>query len=169
MVKGGNVLMKKKLVIGIIIGVLIFSVGSYFSKMTLLELFPMLTLDKCVEISGEYRVGTQTESTSFVFERDSKEFERLFAHFYWSIYEWSFRNMLPQGTRYHKAEPDDFQWNVYFTFEGVEFPDGSTGSGKMLHIENWYGDLDIYFDGERYACKIKNQDDWLKDALNKMQ
>ena len=161
--------MKKKLVIGIVIGVLIFSVGSYFRPSTLLELFPMLTLDKCVEISGDYRVGTQTESAEFVFERDSKEFESLFAHFYWSTYKWNFKNLMPRGTRYGKTGPDDFQWNVYFAFEGVEFSDGSTGSGKMLRIQNWYGDLDIYFCGERYSCSVRNQDEWLKKALSKMQ
>ena len=162
--------MKKKIVSAVIIGILLFYVKLNFMPTTLLKLYPMLTLDKCVEISGDYRVGTQTELNSFVFERDSEEFRNLFAHFYYASYEWSIRNILPQGTRYHKTEPNDFQWNVYFTFEDVKFPDGSTGSGKMLQIENWYGDLDIYFNGERYACyTYGDQDEWLKEALEKMQ
>ena len=73
--------MKKKIVAAVIIGILLFYVKLNFMPTTLLKLYPMLTLDKCVEISGDYRVGTQTESSSFAFERDSEEFRTLFAHF----------------------------------------------------------------------------------------
>lgn len=138
----------------------------YSKPMTIQQRYPMLTLDKCVEITGYYEIGTQEETTQFVIEKDSKEFEELFAQFYDKSYHRSLKDILPRGTRTHRTESDDFQWDVYFTFEDVEFPNGSSGSGVLLHFKNWYGDLDIYFDDDRYSCYTKEQETWLNDVLD---
>ena len=56
--------MKRKMIIGIILVILLFTTYSIYSRpKTLLDLYPMLTLDKCVEITGYYRVGEQEEET----------------------------------------------------------------------------------------------------------
>ena len=162
--------MKRKMIIGIILVILLFTTYSIYSRpKTLLDLYPMLTLDKCVEITGYYRVGEQEEESRFVIEKDSEEFQDLFSHFYWKTYRRSLKDILPRGTRTHRATPDDFQWNVYFTFEPVEFPDGNSCSGMLLHFKNWYGDLDIYFTGERYSCYTNDQEVWLSEVLEIIQ
>ena len=53
-----------------------------------------------------------------------------------------------------------------FRFEDVLFPSGDMGSGDMLHIENFYGDIDLSFDGEQMNCSVKNQEQWLKDVMS---
>ena len=162
--------MKKKLVVGIIVGVLVFCAGLYIRPISLEKLFPVIIPEECVEISGEYIVGTQKETNYFVFEKGSEEFEMLLTHFNDASYGRRIRNLLPRGIRYHKVAEDDFRWRVYFAFEDVEMSGGSTVSGKLLEFENWFGDLDIYFMGERYSCyKYGNQDEWLKEALDKIQ
>ena len=160
--------MRKKIIAGLVIAFILL-IAVYSRPVTLLKLYPMLTLDKCVEISGYYIVGTQKDMTQFVIKRTDEAFEPLFAQFYWQTYYRSIRDILPRGTRYHTVAPDDFQWNVTFTYKGVEFPDGSIHNGDMLQIQNWYGDLDIHFGGETHSFYTGNQDVWLKDILNIIQ
>lgn len=76
---------------------------------------------------------------------------------------------FPRGTRIHRTEPDDFQWDVYFVFEHVEFPDGSTGSGAMLHFTNWYGAFDIHFNGETHVYQVSDQERWGVQVLDTIQ
>lgn len=162
--------MKKKAIAGILIAAVLFTAYFVYSwPKTLLQLYPMLTLDKCTEISGYYIVGTQTDPMEFVIEKDSPEFEKLFSQFYWKMYRRSVRDILPRSTRYHTPSPEDFQWDVCFSFEDVEFPDGSIGSGKMLHFHNWYGDLDIGFNGETYSCHTDEQEAWAETVLQLIQ
>ena len=157
----------KKTIIMIAAAALLLAVYLFYSRpMTLSQLYPMLTLDKCTEIRGYYKVGTQTEQSEFIIEQGSEEFQTLCTLFYEEDYRRSFRDILPRGTRTHRTEPDDFQWEVWFNFKDIEFPDGSIGTGTMLHFLNWYGELDIYFDGEQYSCRTSGQESWEKEVLD---
>ncbi len=134
--------------------------------MTLAQRYPMLTADSCTEIRGYYRIGTQEGRPEAVAEKGSLEFQRLWELFFQRTYRRSLRDLLPRGTRIHPAQPGDFQWEVFFEFENVPFPDGSTGSGTMLHIRNWYGELDLRFDGETEACITQDQHIWAAEVLD---
>jgi len=72
--------LKKKVAIIVIIAAVCLAI--YSRPVSILKLYPMLSLDKCVEITGTYKIGTQEEATSFTFKHGSKPFEELFAQFY---------------------------------------------------------------------------------------
>ena len=153
----------------VIIAVLLLFVAAYllYSRpMTIQQRYSMLTLDKCSGISGYYEDGTGVALKEFTIDKNSEEFEMLCDLLFEQEYSRSLRDLLPRGTRTHRTEPGDFQWEVYFHFEDIAFPDGSIGSGKTLRVESWYGDLDIYFDGEVLSCYTNEQETWAKEVLN---
>lgn len=161
--------LKKHVVIVVVAALLLAGYLFYSRPMTISQLYPMLTLDKCIEIRGYYEVGMQVEPTEFTIEKDSDEFQEMCSLFYEQEYRRSLRDLLPRGTRIHRTEPNDYQWDVYFNFENVVFPSGSTGSGLMLHFQNWYGKLDIHFDGETHSYYTDSQEMWAKEVLDIIQ
>lgn len=168
--KAGNLMKKvhwkKAAIVAALVIVFIFSCLFYSRPRTLPQLYPMLTLEQCTEIRGYYKIGTEPVQSEFSIVQGSAEFQKLWDLFWKQSFCRSIRDIFPRGTRIHRTEPDDFQWDVYFYFDDVHFPDGSIGSGGMLHFLNWYGSLDIYFDGEVYACHTKSQDAWAKEILD---
>ena len=143
----------------------------YSRPMTLSQLCPLLTLDKCVEISGYYRTSTQTDGlTQFTIEADSKEFQELCSLFNEKTYRRSLRDLLPRGARTHQTTNEfEFQWEVMFHFDAIEFPDGNAGSGPLLQVQYWYGELDIenkVWENTRLFCYTNEQDVWAKEILD---
>ena len=160
----------RKLVLGAIAAVLLLGGYAWYARpVTILELYPMLSLDQCTRIRGYYKIGAQPELSEFTIEQGSAEFEQLCQLFYERDYRRSLKDLLPRGTRVHRTEPDEFRWEVYFVFEDVEFPDGSTGSGDMLQFVNWYGELDIRFNGETHLYQTSEQENWCAQVLEIIQ
>ena len=160
----------KKTAVATALIVLLFAAYFIYSKpVNISQLYPMLTLDKCTGISGCYADGTQAGLTEFTIDKGSEEFETLCSLLYDQDYHRSLRDLLPRGTRIHPTEPGDFQWDVHFCFEDVEFPDGSRGSGAMLHIQSWYGELDIDFNGETHAYRTSGQEVWSREVFDIIQ
>ena len=159
--------MQKKAVRGLISVLFLFAIYLFYSRpMTVAQLYPMFTLDKCTGIGGYYNDGTQVDLTKFTIKHGSEEYEKMCTMFYEKEYRRKLTDILPRGTRSHRYEPGDFQWEVYFYFEDVEMPDGSRGSGPMLQFKSWYGDLDIFSVGENYSCYTNQQKDWEKEVLD---
>lgn len=162
---------RKKTIISIAFVILIFTICAFYSRpMTLSQIYPQVALDKCTEIRGYYEIGTQAEPTRFIISSESKEFNELYSLLYERSYRRSLRDILPRGTRIHRTEPDDYQWEVYFFFEeDIEMSDGSISSGAMLQFHNWYGELDIYFNGDRHFYNTSEQEIWGKEILDIIQ
>ena len=162
--------MKKRLVFRFIpILFIIVTYLVYSRPMTVSQLYPMFTLDKCTGIGGYYNDGTQVDLTKFTIEHGSEEYEKMCAMFYEKNYRRKLTDILPRGTRSHRYEPGDFQWEVIFHFDDVVLNDGSIGSGGILRIQIWYGELDIHFDGEILACNTDEQETWEKEVLDAIQ
>jgi len=143
----------------------------YSRPMTLSQIHPLLPLDKCVGISGYYRTSDDTEGlTQFAIEADSEEFQELCSLFNEKTYRRSLRDLLPRGTRIHQTTGKfEFQWEVWFHFDTIEFPDGNAGSGPLLQVQYWYGELDIenrVLEKDRRICHTGEQDDWAKGILD---
>ncbi len=156
----------------IMIAVVLFFIAGYlfYSRpMTIQQRYPMLTLDKCTELRGYYEIDEQVEFTEFTIDKNSEEFGILCNLLYEQSYRRSLRDLLPRGTRIHSTKPGDFEWEVYFYFEDVVLPDGNIGSGGVLRILSWYGELDIHFDGEVLSCYTNEQETWAKEVLNTIQ
>jgi len=157
----------KKAVVIIAVLLLFVAVYLFYSRpMTIQERYPMLTLDKCSGFNGYYREGAEPRLKEFNIDKNSDAFETLCDLLYERDYRRSLRDLFPRGTRVHRAEPGDFEWEVLFQFENIVFPDGNVGSGEMLHIQSWYGELDIRFDGETLACYTSEQEDWAKEVFD---
>ncbi len=160
----------KKAVVIIAVLLIFIAVYLFYSRpMTIQQRYPTLTLDKCSGMSGYYEDGTGVALKEFTIDKNSEDFELLCDLLYEQEYHRSLRDLLPRSTRIHRTEPGDSKWEVYFHFEDVVFPDGSTSSGKLLRIESWYGDLDIYFDEEVLSCYTNEQEEWAKEVLNIIQ
>ena len=51
-------------------------------------------------------------------------------------------------------------------FESVLFPSKDTGTGDLLHVNNFYGDLTLYSDGETVQCGFSGQESWTRDVMD---
>ena len=160
---------KKLLIAAAVLLVLAVVYLVYSRPMTIQQRYPMLTPEKCVELRGYYRVGLEQELQEVSFDKNSEEFAALFDLLYGQEYHRSLRDLVSGGTRVHVTEPDDFQWEVLFFFEDVTLPDGNMGSGTMLQIQNWYGELGISFDGEQTEYDTDGQEEWAKEILAVIQ
>lgn len=142
----------------------------YSRPMTIQQRYPMLNLNQCTQLSGYYEIDGQTEQlTEFTVAQNSEAFETLCSLLYEQTYCRSLRDLLPRGTRIHTEKPGDFEWEVFFHFENVAFPDGIVGSGKILRIQCWYGELDIYFDDQQIPCHTTQQEIWASNVLATIQ
>lgn len=160
---------KKRAIVLVILAAVLLAAWLFYARpVTILQLHPMLSPEQCTEIRGDYVIGNHGRS-EFTIDRDSEEFQALWELFFERNYSRSLRDLLPRGTRTHMAQPEEFQWEVYFCFDDVVFPDGSRGSGAMLHFRNWYGELDIVFDGEAHAYRTGGQEAWAADVLAVIQ
>jgi len=139
----------------------------YTRPLTIEQRCPVLDLSQCTLIQGSFRVdGTGPENTPFTLTPDDPHFDEMIELFQSAEFSTNLRNILPRGPKFHPHRDGDYEWSVAFRFENVLFPNGDTGSGDMLHINNFYGDVDLFFDGEQTDCSVKNQEQWLKDVMS---
>lgn len=162
----------KSLITALVVVILLLVAYFIYSRpMTLSQINPLLPLDKCVGISGYYRTSDDAEGLlQFTIEADSEEFKELCSLFNEKTYRRSLKDLLPRGTRIHQTTGEfEFQWEVLFHFDTIAFPDGNAGSGPLLQIQYWYGELDIenrVFEKERRICHTAEQDAWAKEILD---
>lgn len=160
---------KKLIYLSAALLLLVIAYLAFSRPMSIESRYPMLSLDRCTGISGYWRDASADVLQKFTLDKDSEEFQSLCELLYAREYRRSLRDLLPRGTRTHQPAPEDFQWEVSFRFEDITLPDGSIGSGEMLRIQYWYGELDLYFDGGQLSCKTAGQDEWAKQVLDIIQ
>lgn len=140
----------------------------YSRPMTIQQRYPMLDLEQCTDLRGYYEIGGQGR-IEFTVDKNSEDFETLCTLLYEQAYRRSLKDLLPHGTRTYRVLPEDFEWEVFFQFEDVAFPDGSHTSGRILRVDYWYGELDIHFYGDIVSCSTKQQESWAKTVLDIIQ
>ena len=126
----------------------------------------MLSPEKCTGMEGYYRDEAGEALQKFTVHKNSEEFAVLWELLYEQAYHREFRDLLPKGTRVHAAQPGDFEWEVFFLFDKVELSDGNTGSGGILRIQYWYGELEVYFEDNSLSCHVKDQETWAMQVLD---
>ena len=140
----------------------------YSRPMTIQQRYPMLDLEQCTDLRGYYEIGGQGR-IEFTVDKNSEDFETLCTLLYEQAYRRSLKDFLPHGMRTYRVLPEDFEWEVFFQFEDVAFPDGSHTSGRILRVDYWYGELDIHFYGDIVSCSTKQQESWAKTVLDIIQ
>ena len=159
----------KKAILMISVTVLLLAAYLIYSRpMTIQQRYPMLDLEQCTDLRGYYEIGGQGR-IEFTVDKNSEDFETLCTLLYEQAYRRSLKDLLPRGTRTHATQPGDFEWEVFFQFEDVAFPDGSHTSGRILRVDYWYGELDIHFYGDIVSCSTKQQEAWAKQVLDTIQ
>lgn len=159
--------MKKGLKIIIAVALLICMAAAliYTRPLTLAQRYPILDLSQCTQIRGYFFDGRDIEQTPFVIYHDDPHFGEMIRLFQTVGFKTRIRNLFPQGTKTHLYQEGDFKWEVMFRFENVLFSNGDMGSGDMLQIKNFFGDLAISFDGEQVQCTINSQETWARKVM----
>ena len=141
--------------------------------MTITELCPAIDFEQCSRIHGYYYLydgsNGDGDETRFEFSKENDEFRELLETLEKRKFRRSLRSLLPSGGRSHRLEPGDYKWSMVFTFDELTFPDGSVGRGDVLHIDNFFGELSLYYDGEKLYCGTSEQAAWIKSIMEHIQ
>ena len=128
--------------------------------------FPELDFSQCTQIWGYYRVvGKNDEQILFRFSPDDPQFDEIIDLFRTAGFRTRIGNVFPPGTKLHLSNKGDFQWTVSFRFEEVLSEKGIL-SGDLLRADNFFGDMEISFDGKQTKCSVKEQTLWLEEVLS---
>ncbi|MBQ1281561.1 MAG: hypothetical protein IIY16_04895 [Oscillospiraceae bacterium] len=140
----------------------------YMRPMGIETRYPALDLYQCTKVSGYYYSygAAGTDDTPFSLTPDDPRFAELLTHLQTSKFRTTLRNLLPDTPKVHRYSDGDFQWTLSLYFEDVQFPDGSIGRGSLLRIDNFYGDLELHFDGESTRCVSAQGDTWLRAVMD---
>lgn len=130
--------------------------------------YPMLDLSQCTQINGYYygydKAGA--EDTPFTLTPEDPHFAALTELLQTREFRTKLRNLFPDTAKVHRYSEGDFQWTLTLHFEDVPFPNGNVGSGALLRIDNFFGDLELHSDGENTHCFTADQDAWLKSVMD---
>ena len=138
----------------------------YTMPKTVEQLYPYLDLSECTGITVYYEDSAPADFTEV--KLTAEEVAPIVEFFENRSFRRTPGSIIPpKGGRYHNPKPGDFTWELFFSFEDVTLPDGSGASGVLLHINNFYGKLDISSDGKTiYNLSTAGKDTWLQEILN---
>lgn len=146
-----------------------FFVLWYTRPMTIPEICPAIDFDECCRIHGYYYLYDGSngagEDQRFELTAGDDEFTALLAAVKEREFRRSLRSLLPSGSRSHRLEHGDYKWSVIFTFGDLVFPDGNIGRGDILHIDNFFGELSLYYEGETLYCSTDDQEAWIAQIM----
>ena len=142
--------------------------GLWFARpLTIEQMVPGLELDACVGMAAYYTDDPKGEPNQRVeLSLEDEAFSPLLElvqdrKFSRSPFWW-----IPAGTKTHLWEDGDFRWELMLLFENVPLPDGSIGSGAMLHLNNFFGELELRgYDGRTYPIQTSGQEQWVEAIM----
>lgn len=143
----------------------------YTRPQTLEQRYPMLDFAECTEIYGHYyQYGKTNELVHIAVKSEDRHFAELVSLLTAPAYKTSLSNLLPRGgVSYTPVSDGDFYWTVYFYFDNVVFPDGNTGRGMILSVDNRLGELRLDFveqDGGYIKCTVDGQEALLQRVMD---
>ena len=137
----------------------------YTRPMTLEQLCPEIRLEECRGINGYYTRATASSGPQeFTLSPEDPAFASLMEQFQGRTFRRSLLGLLSRGTRTHVGW--GVTWDVYFEFEDVPLSDGSTGSGTLLSLHNFFGTVDISFLGDTWKqVSTTEKDQWVSKVF----
>ncbi len=169
--------MKKKHLIfclcAVLLLVLVAGALWYTRPIMLKDLYPGLDLSACDEIKVLSAVYHPTSSA-----RDQDEYQftmspedpvcpLILSQFQNRTFRRSLLGLLPRGTWYHSPQAGDFQWDLALHFdESFPLPDGSTATGDLIHLSDFYGKLELHHNGNTWRCTTADMDRWRSDVMD---
>lgn len=161
--------------IGCLLMVLMVLAGIGFSlvytrPMTLEQLCPGIRLEECQGIQAGFRRGQTGEETTITLQKEDEAFAQMTGLLHTATFRRSLLNLFPLGGKSHALQPEDFKWLLLLEFGDTRLPDGTQGSGMLVHLNDFYGTLEIAYAGETWRCTVSNQKEWrgaVMDCLEK--
>lgn len=159
--------MKKiKWLVGVIIAICIVAACSIYTRpQTIEQSYPLLSISDCTEIQGYYFIAPCVEDIQYHISTDDSRFSEIIQLVQSARIKKKLSNILPQETKTHRLSDGDFKWELMLNFDDVSYLSGDHGSGYMLHIRNFFGEVSISFDGEEVWYSVSNQEQWLRDIM----
>ena len=165
-------IMKKKpgLIISVILAICIIVFCFIYTRArTVEQRYPYLDLAQCTKIEGNFYKGMITELTPYTIYPGEARFEELIEVIRSAEFKTKLSNLLPKGTKIHRATEDGINWDIEYYFDNVMLPDGSVSSGGILGIQYFYGDLTLTVNGEIINCSVVNEKEWALKIMDIIQ
>lgn len=164
---------KKRVKIGLcaVLAALVIA-GLWFSRrMTIEEICPGVELAECIRIEVRYRTwersGAYFDDTTVILSPGDQGFKEVIGLLEEKRFSRSPFWRFSSGEKYHRWMEGDFCWYMDLVFEDVTLPDGSTGSGYLVHLNNFFGDLELWrYDGNTYPLQTSDQREWVREVLD---
>ncbi len=138
----------------------------YTRPMTLTQLCSGVEITECVSVSGKFFLAPNTENSRFEINRNDERFSAIVELFETRKFRRSLTNLLPRGIKTHLTKDGDFKWEVLFEINDVTFPDGSVVSGTLISVNNFFGVLEVHFNGDVWRCNTRDKNEWLRDVMS---
>ncbi len=138
----------------------------YTRPQTLSQRYPYLDFLKCSEITGFYFVAPGEEDEAFTIRQGDAGFYELVNMISSASFSSKLDNLLPQGTKTYTYSDGDYRWYLILCFDKMALPDGSAVSGYFVDINNFFGDLRFYINGDVVSCTADNQKQWSRDIMD---
>ena len=147
---------------------LLFCVLFYTRPMTLAQLCSGVDITQSVSVSGYFFLAPSVEKSRFEIDKDDERFSQIVELFESRKFCRSLISLLPQGNKTHLTKDGDFKWEVMFEINDVTFPDGSVISGTLISISNFFGVLEVHFNGygDVWRCTTNDKKEWLNDVMS---
>ncbi len=156
----------KKIISTALFLTLLVIVMLYIRPMTLSQLCSGVDITQCVSVSGYYFLAPSDEPSRFKIDKDDERFGQIIELFKSRKFRRSLVSLLPQGTKTHLTQDGDFKWEVIFEINDVTFPDGSVNSGHLIRVSNFFGVLEVHFNGDVWRCTTRDKKEWLSDVMS---
>ena len=133
--------------------------GWYFRPQPLERLCPGLSLADCQSVQVAYEIygDDDVKTGDKTLRAGDGAFSAVLDSFESAVFRRTPANFLPRGTWTHMSMPGDVQWRAVFHFDApVTLPDGSTATGALLTVSDFFGALTISYNGEEiFAAENK--------------
>lgn len=163
----GGLLKKKYLIItfGILLLALLICALLYTRPMTLAQLCSGVDVIESESVHGYYFIAPGVEDTYFEIDKDDERFSQMIDSFATRAFRKSLANLFPLGSKTHFTQDGDFKWEVIFKINDVTFPDGSNNSGDLIRVSNFFGLLEVHFNGDVWRCATNDSEEWVEDVM----
>lgn len=138
----------------------------YTRPMTLAQLCSGVDITECVSVSGYSFLAPSVEDSRFEIYKDDERFRQIVELFETQKFRRSLVNLLPQGTKTHLTKDGDFKWEIMFEINDVRYPDGSVVSGTLIGVSNFFGVLEVRFNGDEWRCNTNDKKEWSRDVMS---
>ena len=163
--------MKKYVGIGLAVLVLaVLAAGLWYSRpLTIEELCPGIHLEACTEVRFDYNTFDTQEMADCTqsLRLEGEDLPPLLELLRGRKFRRSPIFWPTEGGKTHLWREGDFRWYLSLAFEDVPVK-GGTGSGFMLRLDNFFGELKMSFDGDTWRVTTADQEQWVADMMARL-